>query len=607
MKSINFLIIFLVLGQSLMGQDIPANVDLGEKNPYPFLTSILLEVSKSAERGVEEGVQKATEFFMPLKEQSIYVEIIRGSENDLDLRIEESFLQTIPNIEISTIWQNRASVWIRVDELMYIGQSLPIEYRLSHVITPAHDNEGPGLMNSDSYDGASAGGDGLIIAVIDSGFDMLTEARNAGAAPTAGNTSAFNYTGTGIENGTQHGTGCLETVFDSAPNAEYYIFKTNSVSDLGTAVTVCINNDIDVITHSISRYNLGWGDNSGAACSAAANASNNGILFFTSSGNRNGTHWQGSFSDSDNDDWHQWSGLDERNNFDMNGTASNTSTIRARLQWNSASSTDHYDLFLYNGNTNTVIQSSTNTNAFEEIIYSINSNLPVYLAVKAVSANPPQFELFNHDARCDDFQYSTTSNSSTSPSNSTASNVISVGAVALTDYNSAAGTSGIIASYSSRGPTNTGNQAPDICAPTNTNTVAYGGGFSGTSCSTPNAAGAAAAFWSAHPDLSASGVRQILFAKADIYKDWGSNGADNLYGRGGLFLYDYNLNNRYILKSANNIFSAATLPYFSMNSVDDSGSVPDNKIMIYLDTADDPPGLINKPMLYKSIQGTVIE
>lgn len=595
---------------SAVAQDIPADIDKGEQNPFSFISSTLLEVHKGAMSSVSEGLAKAQSMYMPLKGNSIYVEIIRGAQEDLDLSIEMDLLRAIPNIELTTQYKNRASAWAPVDQLLAIGQSLPPGYRLSEVISPPPaDNQGPGLTNSDSYSGP--GGAGLVVAVIDGGFDMFTEARNAGAAPTAGNTTIYNYTGNPFESAADgvHGTACVETFFDHVPDADFVICKINSISDLGTAVTDCISEGVDVISHSQSRYNTGWGDNTGAACTAAADASNNSILFFTSSGNRHGTHWQGNFSD-DGDDWHNWSGGDEQNNFTMNGTAGNASSVWANLQWNSASTTDHYDLYLYNANTNTIIASSTNTNDFESISFSTNSSLDVYLAVFRKSANPPAFELFNHDDACTNFQYFSTEGSSTSPSNSTAANVVSVGAVATTDYNDPSGTSGILASYSSRGPTNSGNQAPDVVAPTNTTTVAYGGGFSGTSCSTPNAAGTAAAFWSGHTQLSASGVRQILFAKADIYKDWGTAGADDLYGRGGVFLYDYSSLNRYVLKSAGNTTSLLTLPFYSIDDVDDDANPPSGHRIIYLDANDDAPGagqVINKPMLYKSINGTLID
>ena len=54
---------------------------------------------------------------------------------------------------------------------------------------------------------AGPGGQGRTIAIVDAGFDRLTEAQAAGAAPAV---TAFSYDGE-LEEGTKHGTACLET------------------------------------------------------------------------------------------------------------------------------------------------------------------------------------------------------------------------------------------------------------------------------------------------------------------------------------------------------------------------------------------------------------
>lgn len=602
MKIIPILILFIV-PLLIFGQEMPANANLGKVNTYPFITSSLLEISEQSARNVEQGLRLAKSKSMPVQEGRVYVEVVKGAVTDLDLTIDEKALEKKLNLQFTSVYKNRASAWIGADRLLEVGKRLPKGYSLHPVNSISEDNQGPALTNSITYQSASTGGQGVRIAVIDGGFDGLTEARNAGVAPTAANTTAFNYTGSSFQSGGSHGTSCLETAFDHAPNAEYYLMKVSSLSDLGAAVQACINNGVDVITHSQSKYNTGWGDNSGAACAAAKDASDAGILFFTSAGNRNGTHWQGNFSDGDNDDWHNWSGGDEQNNFSV----SEDGEVRARLQWNGSSLINHYDLYLYESGTNNILASSTNIAQFESFNYTSDADRNVYLAVKARTPNPPAFELFNHDKGCTDFQYASNAGSSTSPSNSTAANVISVGAVHRNNYNEPSGTMDIIASYSSRGPTNSGNQSPDISAPTSTSVM--GGTFSGTSCATPNAAGMAAAFWSGHPQLNARGVRHILFRKARLYKDWGDNGADPIYGRGGVFLYDYHVNNRYIVRSALNYNSSSTLPYYDVARVDNHGNVPQNRRMIHLQGSDlvgNSGTLLNKPMLYKSVNGTVI-
>ena len=61
------------------------------------------------------------------------------------------------------------------------------------------------------------------------------------------------------------------------------------------------------------------------------------------------------------------------------------------------------------------------------------------------------------------FQYATPAGSITSPNTNTAINCLAVGAVPFDNYSD-----GNLTSYSSRGPTNSGNTGIDIVGPTNT-------------------------------------------------------------------------------------------------------------------------------------------
>ncbi len=598
-----FLIILIaVFSGSLMHAQQDWQQIIEQKMPDQLRMSCALwQVATFNETNTVAARQKATEMRLYSRDDGKYnVEIIYG--RDVEQEIDENFVRSL-NLEYHSKWKNRSSCWINTEDMLAVAQSLPEGYLMKAVlIQEEEDNQGPGQMNSDSYIAGGANGAGRRVAILDGGFNMLANAQNAGAAPAG--YFGYDWTGNGLTSGTSvHGTACVETVFDHAPGATYYIHKIGNVTDMGNAVNSCIANGVDVISHSMSRYNLGWGDNSGAACSAVEDATDNGILFFTSAGNRNGTHYQtGSFSDSDGDDWHQFSGADEQNNFSV----SDDGRVSAYLQWNANPDwfADDYDLYLYDASNNNVLASSTSGGDFESISWTNTSGSTknVYLAVKQDGTDNNAFEIFNHDKWCTDFQYKSSSNSTTSPSNSTQSNCISVGAVAWNSYGSAAGTTGILASYSSRGPTNSGGQGPDVCGPTNTTTVAYGGSFGGTSCATPNAAGMATAFWSEHNYLSASGVRSVLFRMAKLYNDWGSGGTDNLYGRGGLEVVDWVNNSRFVYQGAGNIFGFSSLPYYSMQQAE--SIAPTNYTMLFLgEVMNAPPvgqTLMNKPMFYKS-------
>jgi hypothetical protein len=518
--------------------------------------------------------------------------------------INTSYLEGL-GFKVETQYKNRASLWISANEILAKGSKLDADYFMFAVRNIFHDNQGPGLMNSDSYSGT--GGSGRRVAIFDSGFGSLSSASTNGHVPASFAYMWRNGSVVGsiasMSSGSVHGTACVETVYDHAPNATYELFDVGNDTEKGAAVTLCKAHGVDVISMSLSSYNTGWADNTGAACAAADDAGDNGILFFTSCGNRAETHWEGSFSDSDNDNWHQFSGTDEGNN----RTVLSGETAEVYLSWNPVANSN-YDVYIYRLSDNAVLASSTNSGlTFESTSWTNTggSSVTVYIAVRKIGSASPTFEIFSHDD-ASTYQYQVASGSNTSPSNTTNNNVISVGAVPRTNYNSASGTSGINASYSSQGPTNSGNLAPKICSPTNTTTFVYGGNFGGTSCATPNAAGMATAFWANHSYLDATGVRQILFKKADLYKDWGTAGADNIYGNGGLFLYDYFANTRYLFRGGNNTLGLSYRPFYTFSQAQ-SGTPNNGRVMILGGNYTEnvvmgTGGGLNKNITYRSIK-----
>ena len=105
-----------------------------------------------------------------------------------------------------------------------------------------------------------------------------------------------------------------------------------------------------------------------------------------------------------------------------------------------------------------------------------------------------------------------------------ADSIISVGAVT---------SSGLLSSFSSKGPTADGRMKPEVCAlgssdylASSSGDGAYGYG-SGTSFSCPLTAGAAAIIWGAHPDWTNMQVRQAMMTTASR-----ASNPDNSYGWG---------------------------------------------------------------------------
>lgn len=447
------------------------------------------------------------------------------------------------DVEVDSSYSNSSELWIPANKLTEVAAALPDGY----VIYPgggllagedAIDGQGIDVCRSQAYRDAGYDGSGLTIAVIDGNYSGFTASRNAGEIPPFAQTAVFNLTGSVFESGStsKHGTACLETVYDHAPGAFYLVFRVGGASDVASAVDTAILLGADIITHSLSHYNYGWNDDEGTPCDAANLAGQNGVLFFTSAGNRAETHWQGPYSSPDGDNFHNWGGADET----INVTISADAIARIYLSWDTSGGTHDYDLILYNEDLTEILAvSDTSGEGYEAIAYDNedSASFQGHIAVVRQSGGGTELELFQHGGGNWEAQHEVAVGSTTSPSNATHPNVISIGAVHWSDYDEPSGTFNLLTNYSSIGPSNSSMTVPDLCGPTSTSGFAFGS-FSGTSCSTPNAAGVAAVLWSCDPSETTGTVRNQLFDFANV-RDWFFNGKDIFYGEGGIILPVY--------------------------------------------------------------------
>jgi hypothetical protein len=515
-----------------------------------------------------------------------------------DQPLDEQILTGL-NIQVTAVFQGRISAWVPALRLIELESLLPEGYYLEAVFPQPEDDEGPGVIGSDDYRDNNADGVGIHVAVIDGGFDRMGAAQTGNAAPDSFD-DVWDFVGGDSDpfHGSEHGTACVETVFDHAPDATYSVYRVSNPTELGSAVQRAIDNNVDIISHSRSEYNTGWVDDSGAACDAVELADGENMLFFTSSGNRAESHWQGDLEDDDDDDWHEWSGTDELLRVSM----PNDSTAWFYLSWDTAGGTFDYDLYLVDGSNNTLDSSIASGNNYEQISYTndTGSTQLVYVKVSQFSGGITEMELFMTRSGLVTWQeHADPVGSNTSPSNCTGSwHLISVGAVNHWEYGDLPGSNNIT-SYSSQGPTNSNQQAPRLVGPTGVTTIAYGGAFHGTSASTPNAAGAAAAFWSSVSYMRAAGVKDLLHGHAKIFKDWGTAGVDPVYGSGGIALHTYHLNTRWVNRDSGNTFGFQEYPYYNVSHAQ-THATAGGRIVILGDSYPEPV-LLDKQLLYESI------
>ena len=215
------------------------------------------------------------------------------------------------DIFLITAWET--SIYIHPSKLVDLAADLPDGYKIVQEVPAWEMNEGPNadVHNSTGYVISGPAGSGKKIAIIDVGFNGLTAAIAAGRAPAEYDSTDFS--GSGVLNGSSHGVAVTETVFDHAPNAEYYLYKVVNASQCASAVNDAHTIGVDVINMSLGYSGLSWTDDDNSLCQACNDAANDDILVFASSGNSKKMHWQGLFSDNDADNWHGWSGNSELN------------------------------------------------------------------------------------------------------------------------------------------------------------------------------------------------------------------------------------------------------------------------------------------------------
>jgi len=456
----------------------------------------------------------------------VNVRIIHPRDN----RISPGGILSGNSIEIFREDPEQTSIYIDPKQLITLAEKLPEGYVL-YQETPADPmNEGPSpqLHNSVTYSGNGApGGAGIKIAIIDVGFNGLQNAIANGRAPA--NYDSTDYSTSGVLNGSTHGVAVLETVFDHAPNAEYFIYKVINSSQCVSAIYQAWIDDVDIINMSLGYSGLGWEDDDNNLCTAANLVADVGILLFVSSGNSKKMHWQGNFSDNDADNWHGWSGNNELNTI----TLQDSTTLSCSFTWDPDLNTN-YNIYITDITGTQVLDSDEMSGTtFESVSFLNTTGVPVTvaIAVKKVSGPAVEFEILcrtdgvGSSVVNDQLNFRVASSSITWPAACSADNVIGVAGVDRPDFDNPSGTSGISTVYSSEGPTNDGRQGVDITGATRT-TIGGGGQFFGTSCSSPNAAGATAALWATQPNLDADNIRYLLFRKAQIYKDWGTPGLD---------------------------------------------------------------------------------
>ncbi|MCS7197505.1 MAG: S8 family serine peptidase [Candidatus Bipolaricaulota bacterium] len=374
--------------------------------------------------------------------------------------------------------------------------------------------------------GSGFRGQNVKIAVIDLGFAQLSRAKKSQVINPDVIVDEHDYTDTGLETGTAHGTGVAEIIHTMAPQAWLYLKKIADEIDLANAVEDAIAQGVQIINYSVGVANANFGDGTGFVAELADRARAHGIFWVNAAGNHAQSHWMGLFSDRDYDGWLEFApGREE-----LLVKADFPGSIELYLTWDDWPRTaQDFDLFLYDAHGRLVASSQNYQLGYEEPTEQIEyiawapGTYRVRVLARHVSKTPIRVKLFNLSQQTLDPYV---------PEGSILTPADARGAFAVGAINVRHWKTGPQEPFSSQGPTSDGRIKPDIMGPDGVSSFALTY-FSGTSASAPHVAGAAALLLSQHPAWTADQLQSTLEAQAI---DMGIPGKDTIYGAGRLDL-----------------------------------------------------------------------
>lgn len=476
------------------------------------MESVIAHIVDASESNLAEAQSIARESDIDLVDEKIRVVL---ELTDAKATLEDT------NIEIEARYKNLVQALVPISVIEAIAKDPAVVYiRTPLKAYPLVTSEGVGVIGADEVHAKGIRGDDVKVAVIDAGFEGY--ATNP-EIPAANIIEAKSFRADGdIEAGGDHGTACAEVVLDVAPEAGLYLFNFDTGVEFGNDVDYAISQGVDIISCSMGWANAGGYDGTGSICDIVNNAREHGILFVVSAGNQAEKHYEGTYTDTDGDDWHEFGPGDEILTLE---TLPAGTSITLFLSWDDWPESDQdYDLRLL-VKTGTAWETvavsenyQTGTQPPAEAIV-VETAVEAYwgVGIKKYSATRDvHFELYSFTNNFP--EHNVKSSSLCIPAG--AAGAMTAGATYWSDDS--------LESFSSQGPTNDGRTKPDVTAPDGVSNSVYGN-FYGTSASAPHTAGAAALLLDANATLTADQLQSYLESTA---VDLGATGKDNLYGSG---------------------------------------------------------------------------
>jgi len=373
--------------------------------------------------------------------------------------------------------------------------------------------EGATAVGAERWHDAGVRGQGIKVAVLDlqwfAAEDVLNAERHDCWAHASCGVSFDSYeTPTNWSSGA-HGVACSEIVESIAPDAELHLVRVVSYTSMESAVSWAIENDIDILSVSLSFIGETFYNGTGRFHRLMGRAVAAGILPVVSSGNYAQTTWVGRYVDADGDGRMDFDGSNK-----LPVELASFGSRASLVSWDEFTSCGKSDLdvrVLYG--TEIVGGSSDEQDPGGEQCSPVERFAPFVaergtydlevLGARVLGSPLVRVQLFGGRIP------STDGNGSAGDPASSAFS-LSVGAAPAATYLEPG-----VEPFSSWSTLIAGRTIPDVVGPDRISlTAGSAGGFAGTSASAPAVAGAAALVWSRNPDWSVDQVRDFLVANA---------------------------------------------------------------------------------------------
>lgn len=362
-----------------------------------------------------------------------------------------------------------------------------------------------------------------------------------------------------------HGVAVAEVVNDVAPGVSLNLSAFDTDVEFRQAVDWMIEEKVNVINTS-GGYASGCFRGPGLFEPQIKKAREAGITWVTSAGNLGNSHWEGTFTDNNSNNIHEFSGSDETLSVEVEfveieGVIA-AAAVGAFLSWDApcTGASDDYDLeFVFESQSQLrrradwVWKPGIPVKGGIYIVFTPNLGfvgrhdfIGLRVIRKRASAPPARLDIAIVDClKCHTIEYRVPQGSVSIFEPAISPNALTVGAFHQAPdrcpRDLCPETNLLV--YSSRGPTKDGRVKPDIAAPSHVSTSTYGkytgdgsgqnSGFDGTSASAPHVAGAVALIQQAFPKFTPQQIQEFLTSRAE---DRGARGKDNDWGAGQLLL-----------------------------------------------------------------------